>query len=254
MKVELLNYTGAGHARPHVYAAAVLITTKATRLNMSNADSFFREIFAWEPKRRRVELEYIANSIPSSWEFIDYTFIISGVSRACAEQFKRNRQGSYAQQTMRMLDVSGFDYATGPTVEANASAVDLYDAHMENANETYQALIAGGAKIEDARGILPLNIHTNLVAKFNLRTLVEMLRKRDSARTQGEFVELAALMREAILAVHPWAELFLNSKKDEAARELHSIIRSMDNTWDDVMISVLKTRMAKLLDTIMSEA
>lgn len=246
MKVSLLNFTGAMSEDPAAYAAAILIATKATRLNMSNASDYFEDVFyRWHPDKRRVELEYISNSIPSSWEFIDYTFIIGGVSRACAEQFKRNRQGSYAQQSLRIMDRSGFDYVTGPSVSENEME-GFYDQTMVLIDSAYNNLIDNGVAIEDARGILPLNIETNLVAKFNLRTLVEMLRKRDSARTQGEFRDLAAEMRHLVIEVHPWAEMFLNSKVDAAARELHDLIGSFED-------QALKIKMAKLLDTIMAE-
>ena len=52
----------------------------------------------------------MANTIPSSWEFVDYTFLVTGVSRAYTHQQVRTRAASYAQQTMRVLNMGEFDY------------------------------------------------------------------------------------------------------------------------------------------------
>jgi thymidylate synthase ThyX len=53
--------------------------------------------------------------------------------------------------------------------------------------------------IEDARGVLPTNIHTNIVAKFDLRTLADTMRKRASTRTQGEYRDVMDGMKDAVL-------------------------------------------------------
>ncbi len=256
MNIQLIDYTGHGHPSPSDRAANLLIFAKSTRLKMSV--DLMQQIEGWDAERRRAELAYIANTIPSSWEYVSYTFMISGVSRAMAEQFKRNRQGSYAQQTMRMLDVSGFEYHTGPTIDNDPDNAELYDATMQMITEAYSALIAGGAKIEDARGILPLNIHTNLVAKFNLRTLSEMLRKRSSSRVQGEFRDVVAAMRACILEVHPWAEYFIDSQKDKLMAELNIYLDelralSLDHTERDATKERIATNIAKIFDRLVQE-
>jgi thymidylate synthase ThyX len=51
-------------------------------------------------------LDYISKTIRSSWEFVDYTFQITGVTRAFTHQFVRTRTGSYAQQSQRSVDMS----------------------------------------------------------------------------------------------------------------------------------------------------
>ncbi|MFN9959046.1 MAG: FAD-dependent thymidylate synthase, partial [bacterium] len=94
--------------------------------------------------------------------------MIEGVSRAFTHQFVRSRQGSYAQQTMRVLNMGEYDYVHTDRVNADVRARGLVDIINENIRLTYNQLIKLGLPAEDARGILPTNISTNIVAKFNL--------------------------------------------------------------------------------------
>lgn len=243
MKVTLIDFTGKG--RPHdqdYYAAALLIFTKRTRLKMSPEG--LDEILNWPPKRIEDELAYMARTIPSSWEFCNYTLMVEDVTRAFTHQLVRTRTASYAQQTMRMLDVSGFTYSTGPTVRSHTNREARYGRVMEYLNNEYEALIESGVKAEDARGILPTNIHTNIVVGANMRTVAEWLTKRVSPRTQGEYREFLDAMRSEILAVHPWARMFFDRTQNVAARELDEEIAALD--VDDYT----RTRMIKLVDEL----
>lgn len=213
MKVTLINYTRD--------AVETLLFTKATRLNMDAA--LMDRIKSCTEAEKLAELQYMARTIPSSWEFVDYTFLFENVTRAFTHQLVRNRHGSYAQQTMRILNKSGFTYETGPTVVCGAK-VD-YDHCMDLIQGTYDALIEAGCAVEDARGVLPTNIHTNIVAKFNLRTMAEIVAKRSSPRTQGEYREALEGMYSAIIEVHPWAEMFLKDRKVGAAAALDEFIK-----------------------------
>jgi flavin-dependent thymidylate synthase len=187
MEVKLIDYTGCGSRDPARHAANVLVFTKQTRLKME--PGLMQQIEEWDWSSIEKELAYMANTIPSSWEMCSYTFLINGVTRAFTHQFVRTRTGSYAQQTMRVLDVDGWDYLKGPTVtkEHDPFLEDTYDQTMKLIDRRYRQLIDNGAKIEDARGILPTNILTNIVAKFDLRTFADTQRKRASSRTQGEY-------------------------------------------------------------------
>lgn len=223
MKVKLLSYTGMG--MPEKFAPALLIFTKSTRLEMrSNGIDGIMDLPESEMLK---ELEYMSNTIPSSWEFVDYIFIFEDVTRAFTHQIVRTRSGTYAQQTMRILNVDGFTHEVGPSIEKNEELREPYEQFVEQINEMYNWLIQNGAEIEDARGILPTNIHTNIVVKFNLRTLAEIAQKRSSPRTQGEYRKVLDLMIENVLDVHPWAKLFLRNRKIESAAKLDEFISSV---------------------------
>jgi flavin-dependent thymidylate synthase len=199
MKIQLVNYTQD--------AKNLLLFTKNTRL--MNEEGAYEEIENWTEDKKQDELDYMLQTIKSSWEFIDYTFEIRDVTRAFTHQFVRTRQGSYAQQSQRTVDMSGFDYYTPPRIEADSEAKQEYDKIMKQINESYQLLRATGVPAEDARGVLPTNIYTNIVAKFSLRTLHEMAKSRLSPRAQGEYQEIFKAMVQCVIKVHPWAEPFL---------------------------------------------
>lgn len=199
MRVTLISHTPE--------AAELLIFTKSTRLTMS--PGLMDEIRSWPEEKKLAELEYMANTIPSSWEFVDYVFMIEGVSRAFTHQFVRSRNASYAQQTMRVLNMGEFDYVMTDRVKADVRARGLVDILNENIKSVYRQLIELGLPVEDARGVLPTNIATNICAKFNLRAFVDLAKSRTGGRTQNEYQQVVNAMCDAVLKVHPWAEKFM---------------------------------------------
>jgi len=202
MKVELINCT--------YDAVNLLLLTKNTRL--IDDDYAYEKIRGWPWDEKQKELEHMLNTIRSSWEFIDYIFSLRGVSRAFTHQLVRTRNASYAQQSQRVVDMSGFNYYTPLKIEENPKAKEIYDECMEHINKSYQ-LIRNHVPPEDARGLLPTNINANIIAKFNLRTLSEMAKSRLSPRAQGEYQKIFKLMIEEVIKVHPWAEPFLTPKE-----------------------------------------
>lgn len=198
MKVTLISHTQN--------AEDLLLFTKSTRLTLS--PGLMEDIQSWSDEHKAAELEYMANTVPSSWEFVDYTFLIEGVSRAFTHQFVRSRNASYAQQTMRVLEMGDFDYVYTDKIAADKAAKDVVDECLSQIKFAYNKLLKMGVAAEDARGVLPTNISTNIVAKFNLRSLVDLVKSRTGGRTQGEYQKVASAMANAVLAVHPWAGKF----------------------------------------------
>lgn len=214
MKVTLVSHTQN--------ARELLVFTKSTRLNVTTG--LLDVIKLYSVDKLQKELDYMVNTIKSSWEFVDFTFCIEGVGRGFTHQFVRNRLGSYAQQTMRILDMDGFEYVTGPSISADPKLQLQYDNAMKAINEAYTSLIAQGAKIEDARGLLPTNISTNIVAKFNLRALSQMMMSRASNRTQSEYRDVLDAMYEAVIQAEPWCADFLRPSKYDDLKRLESAI------------------------------
>lgn len=199
MKVTLINHTQD--------AETLLLFTKSTRLTLN--PGLMDEIRNWPAEKKMAELEYVANTIPSSWEFVDYAFLVEGVSRAYTHQQVRTRSASYAQQTMRVLDVGKYDYVYTDGNRANPEAMEVIESVNTFLQESYRHLLSLGQAIEDARGILPTNISTNIVCKFNLRTFVDLAKSRTGGRTQNEYQKVVNAMVDEVLRVHPWAEKFL---------------------------------------------
>lgn len=184
-------------------ALELLLETKNTRLK--NAE----DVAEWNDERKMQELAYMLDTIKSSWEFVDYTFLLQSVTRAFTHQLVRTRSGSYAQQSQRTVDVRDQavlapDYALqdGDAFEDWISAVNMSVGF-------YEKMVDNGMPIQDARGILPTNMTTDIFCKFNLRTLHDMAKTRLCTRTQGEYQDVFRAMRQCVLSVHPWAEPFL---------------------------------------------
>lgn len=199
MKVELIDCTQN--------AMDLLIFTKRTRLEMDPRG--MEAVRAMSMEEKLAELDYMAGTIPSSWEFVSYTFLVTGVSRAYTHQQVRTRAASYAQQTMRVLNMGEFDYVYTDRLQENPDAKAQIDAALKAIKLAYNNVIELGLPAEDARGILPTNIATNIVCKFNLRTFVDLAKSRTGGRTQSEYQKVVNAMVDEVLRVHPWAEKFL---------------------------------------------
>lgn len=194
MKVELLSYTPD--------AVNLLLRTKNTRLKFESDPA------GWSEEAKASHLRYMLGTIKSSWEFVDYTFEITGVTRAFTHQLVRTRTGSYAQESQRTVDASD-----NPVIKPalTGSASESWDVIEKTIMNGYSSLISNhGVHPQDARGLLPTNISTGIICKFNLRTLHDSAKTRLCTRTQGEYQRVFRLMRERVLEVHPWAEDFIN--------------------------------------------
>ena len=209
MKVTLL------YATPD--AIDILIFTKNTRLNMNPKG--LEEITNWPREKKMEELKYMSTTIPSSWEFVDLIFVIEGVSRAFTHQLVRTRTASYAQQAMRVVDMTGFDYYTGPSIVGALQKAE-YQECMRKINESYQELISRGVKPEDARGVLPTNVLTNICMKINLRNFSDLVKKRMTPRVQDEYAQVLKQMVEQVLQVWPWSLTFIMPRNSDAHKEL----------------------------------
>ena len=75
---------------------------------------------------------------------------------------------------------------------------------MSNTQESYNLLLGKGAVVQDARGILPTNICTNILLGINLRALSLLMETRLCVRAQGEFQQAALWMRDLVIDIHPW--------------------------------------------------
>jgi flavin-dependent thymidylate synthase len=203
MNVTLLKYDKD--------ALDLLVMSKQTRLSFDAAA--FAEVREWPEEKKLAELNYMLGTIESSWEFADYMFLITGVSRAFTHQLVRSREGSYAQQSQRTVDMSGFDFIATGMLDRDTGdpiAAESYRNIMSKINEGYHSLVEDfHVPPQDARGVLPTNVATAIIGKFNLRTLSHMAALRLCTRTQGEYQNVFQEMRNRVIEVHPWAEPFL---------------------------------------------
>lgn len=245
----------AATERDPIDAAALLIFTKSTRLMMSpgGLDATVkkcRDDEVW----MRTELDYMSKTIRSSWEFLDVTYLVENVSRACAQQITRTRQASYAMQSQRVTNMENASFSRVGIYE-NADLNSGYETALDHAMEEYDFLVDNGMSLEDARGVLPMNIQCNLVEKYNLRTLASLIPARTSYRAQGEYREVARQMRARLFEMWPWAELFFRPRNAIAERLLDELAVATDFVIDpdyksEEVRHKLLTLIAKVRDQI----
>ena len=237
MKVTLIDHTQR--------ALEKLIYTRSTRLTQGHDTR--SQIDKMTADEKLALVKEVARTIPSSWEFVNYTFEIKEVTRAFTHQFVRTRTGSYAQQTMRMLNKECFSYETPDTVNLNQKALERYQECMSDIQSCYDELIDMGIPIEDARGVLPTNIHTNIIAQFNLRTLADMAKSRTGGRTQNEYRTVFEAMAKEVIAIHPWTKSFLFPSRWGELHKLEGNMNEMMYATGDER-DKLRTDCLKIID------
>ena len=236
-KVSLIWFTGKGTKDETYGAARLLAYTKNTRLQMT-PDGYER--FENMPvDELEKELLYMSNTIPSSWEFVDVIFAINDVSRACAQQITRTRTASFAMQSQRVTDMSNVTWHVPASIERPST----YSEAIQRSIAEYEEAVKNGVSLEDARGLLPINVHCNLIAKYNLRSVVDLLRARDSMRVQGEYQAVARQMRQAMFDVWPWVKPFFEPKDSKAIHLIEEVAASLDN-------KEMKMQLAKAADLL----
>jgi flavin-dependent thymidylate synthase len=198
MKVELVDY--------QKNALDLLLYTKNTRLQGADTlEDIAMQTIEWKLD----QLAYMKDTIKSSWEFADYTFQISGVSRAFTHQLVRTRTASFAQEAQRVVDMSEVDFILPDTIDGNGNASHAYAYAIVNQQKSYQNLIELGIPRQDARNIIGTGCLTSIMMKANLRTLHNMAELRLCFRVQSEFQNVFAEMKKRVVEVHPWAEEFI---------------------------------------------
>ena len=247
IQVDLIDFTGQGSSVPD-YAARLLAFTKNTRLNMApeGIDRFMN----MPHDELMSEMEYMVATLPSSWEFVNATFCVREVSRACAQQITRTRWspmesdifGSYAMQAQRVTDMSGAPVHVPDAVKKDQGHLEHYSDAIQTQLDNYGTALDMGMHQEDARGLLPMHMSSNLVVQFNLRSLTELCRKRSSMRVQGEYNEVVRQMREAIIAVWPWSAPFFEPKECIASKIIEEVAAELPRE--------LKLKLAKAADLI----
>lgn len=136
-------------------------------------------------------------------EFVDYTFAIDGISRACSHQLVRHRMASYEQTSQRHVNMDGFQYIMPISIQNDVESENEYKQLMNCIASFYKDMVNAGVPEEDARYILPNACTTNLVMKINARSLKNFLSLRMCNKAQWEIRELADEMYKLVCKYTP---------------------------------------------------
>lgn len=145
-------------------------------------------------------------------EHVSLTFELT-TSRAIANQIVRHRMAAYCQESMRYVKLSRKDGGL-PVIkpygydEWEPIAQCQWECTMDDCETAYTRLLEYGIKPEDARGVLPLDTATVLVATWNLRELFHILYHPVSGRltnthAQPQTRELFQLLEDVLKEQYP---------------------------------------------------
>lgn len=164
------------------------------------------------PKEKQASFVHslIESGHTSPIEHVNFTFAISGVSRALTHQLIRHRIASYSQQSQRYVDGSQFDYVIPPSIAKDSQAKEKFIQLMERIGEDYielKSLLEAGKRTasskEDARFILPQAAATNIVVTMNCRSLLNFFEHRCCFRAQWEIRNVGYMMLKACRTILP---------------------------------------------------
>lgn len=133
-------------------------------------------------------------------EYVDTVWVIKNCSRAFQQQLTRTRLASYAIQSMRVVLKEGFATNGHYTMPPGLSEDGKKSFHkkMLSVEESYHKAINSGMSVEDARGLLPLNIHSDITMRININALYHMLSQRFCVNTQWEYRQVAAQIKSEV--------------------------------------------------------
>jgi flavin-dependent thymidylate synthase len=163
------------------------------------------------------------NALAAPLEFVNFHFIISGVTRGFTHQMVRQRTATYTQESTRFAVKEDVPVGLPPSLEGTlpwivylgklaetipdianwerGSFIDfarrqasreqlwrkLWDQHVEATGTAYNALVNSGMPAEDARGLLPTNLLTRINYNTSLRGLLEHSGLRLCTQAQFEW-------------------------------------------------------------------
>ena len=124
-------------------------------------------------------------------EFVDYTFLLQGVSKSLVGQLTRHRMSSFSStsQHYQLFRDRGF------TIDMKRCHRPAVGAFLDEAERLYSDLVAEGVPREEARQLLPTGSTQSILFKANARSLANLFALRLCRRNCREFVVVAWKMR-----------------------------------------------------------
>lgn len=195
MKVELITYT-MGCEDVVERAAAVCYDSMPT-------------------KGHRIAASCARSGHMSVWEHLNFTFHISGVSRALLAQLSRHRHISLSVRSQRYNSEKGFSYVTPDTIKGEPVKQYMFDKLMTVTGEAYECFQDTGVPNEDARAVLPNACCTELYMTCNARALIEMSHLRLCSRAQLEIRDLFRELKKGVEPVSPMVAAMMVPKCEQ---------------------------------------
>ncbi|MFW6029735.1 MAG: FAD-dependent thymidylate synthase [Halanaerobiales bacterium] len=167
-----------------------------------NPDTNLENIYINTPNEELEEhfRDLLKSDLQAPFEFLNFIIRFDNVTRAFTHQLVRTRTATYAQQSMRFINMEGFDYRNSCKTKEGKG---YYDITMEELQQDYKELIEIGEHPQDARGILPTNIGNTIMMKVDYRTLLRIAGHRLCRQAQGEWRPVIRQIKEQITEWEP---------------------------------------------------
>ena len=154
-------------------------------------------------ERRHYLSDVRKNVLAAPLEFVNFHFIISGVTRGFTHQMVRQRTATYTQESTRFAVKEDVPVGYPPSITGQRMAQEenwkvVWDDCVKHIEEAYNSLINSGMPAEDARGLLPTNLLTRINYNTSLRGLLEHSGLRLCTQAQFEWRLVWVRMMEAI--------------------------------------------------------
>ncbi|MBR0155927.1 MAG: FAD-dependent thymidylate synthase [Clostridia bacterium] len=132
--------------------------------------------------------------------------------RGVSHEWVRHRVASYSQESTRYCNYSNAKFGSELTfikpyfAEPGSPLFTEWEKAMENAENSYFAMLKEGAKPEDARSVLPNSLKTEFICTMNLREWRHFFALRCAPAAHPAMREIAIPLRDAFRELLP--ELF----------------------------------------------
>lgn len=152
-------------------------------------------------------------------EFVNMVWLLNDVSRAFTHQLVRYRMGTaYVQESMRFADKrKSPKVLITPEVYNKSAERELYETAVMEAFDSYDKMIEAGVPIQDARGVIPHHVLTNIFFSCNLKTLAHIYEQRTCCQAQHH--EWPDVMRQMKMALPESVQRFIRAPWETGAKD-----------------------------------
>jgi flavin-dependent thymidylate synthase len=231
---------GALQVEPRVYLLSATpdpLGSIAAGMRMFRGDPVYSLDEISDEDRRWAWEESIKGHLKAPWEFVDFQFMLEGVTRAFTHQLVRQRTAVYAQESLRFAVKEGLasEVPVPPSVMNNENAEAFWHQTIQTIEKAYNALVNSGIPAEDARGLLPHAVTTRVIYKTNLRGLLEHAGNRLCTQAQFEWRTVYMGMMRAIKnynAEYSWVEMM-----ETSGGHKKGVVHLEDSDWQFDLIA-----------------
>jgi flavin-dependent thymidylate synthase len=169
-------------------------------------------------EREHYLAELQKTKIKAPLEFVQFHFLLEGVTRGFTHQLVRQRTATFVQESTRFAVKEDMPVGLPPSLEgtdterAGLDARDrqlrwrgAWDAAIGGVWEAYEYCVNSGMPVEDARGLLPTNLLTRVHYSTDLRALLDHAGNRLCTQAQFEWRLVFAKMAQEIRSYNPLA-------------------------------------------------